>query len=89
MTAGEFQISDRLRILDSGVVLRGTSDGNDPNVDTILRGTGTEQRSLVIVGQSSGFASGIGGTVHNIVDKYVPGWRNESARRIHGELERR
>lgn len=72
LTAGEFQISDRVRILDSGVVLRGVGDGDDPAVDTILRGTGTTQRSLVIVGQSSGFASGIGGTVHNIVDKYVP-----------------
>ncbi|TWT91959.1 GEVED domain-containing protein [Stieleria varia] len=72
LTAGEFQISNQLRILDSGVVLRGVGDGDDPATDTILRGTGTLQRSLIVVGQSSGFASGIANTTHNIVDKYVP-----------------
>ena len=72
LSAGEFQISNQLLILDSGVVLRGVGDGDDPVSDTILRATGTLERSIVIVGQSSGFASGIANTTHNIVDKYVP-----------------
>ncbi|WP_186775686.1 dockerin type I domain-containing protein [Rubripirellula tenax] len=70
--AGDFPINDQVNILGSGVVLRGVGDGDDPLVDTILRGTGTAKRSLVVVGPSAGFASGIGGTTHNIVDKYVP-----------------
>ena len=72
LSAGEFQISDKLTILDSGVVLRGVGDGEDPGTSTILRATGTTQRSLIVVGASSGFASGIGGTTHNVIDKYVP-----------------
>lgn len=72
LAAGEFQISDQLVIVDSGIVLRGVGDGDDPLTATILRATGTTQRSLVVVGQASGFASGIGGTTHNIIDKYVP-----------------
>ena len=73
LSAGEFQISDQLLILDSGVVLRGVGDGNDPVTDTILRATGTAQRSLVVVGQNSGTANNaIANTAHNIVDKYVP-----------------
>ncbi|QDV84293.1 GEVED domain-containing protein [Planctomycetes bacterium TBK1r] len=72
LTAGEYQISDRLTILDSGVVLRGVGDGDDPLTSTILRATGTTQRSVIVVGRSSGFASGIANTTHNIVDKYVP-----------------
>jgi len=70
--AGDFPINDQVNILGSGVVLRGVGDGDDPLVDTILRGTGTTKRSLVVVGPSAGFASGIGSTTHNIVDKYVP-----------------
>ena len=72
LSAGEFQISNQLLILDSGVVLRGVGDGDDPATNTILRGTGTTQRSIVVVGRASGFASGIANTTHNIVDKYVP-----------------
>lgn len=72
LTAGEYQISDKLVILNSGVVLRGVGDGSDPLTSTILRATGTTQRSVIVVGQSSGFASGIANTTHNIVDKYVP-----------------
>lgn len=72
LTAGEFQISNQVAILNSGVVLRGVGDGSDPATSTILRGTGTQQRSLVVVGASSGFASTVSGTTHNILDKYVP-----------------
>ena len=72
LSAGEFQISDQLTILESGIVLRGVGDGDNPATDTILRGTGTAKRSLVVVGVASGFASGLANTTHNIVDHYVP-----------------
>ncbi|MFN3190596.1 MAG: dockerin type I domain-containing protein [Aureliella sp.] len=71
LAAGEFQISNRIEILTSGVVLRGAGDGSDPASNTILRGTGTLQRALVRVGPASGFASGTGGT-RSVTDKYVP-----------------
>lgn len=72
LTAGEFEISNQVRILQSGIVLRGVGDGADPASSTILRGTGTVQRSLVVVGAASGFVSPQSGTIHNITDKYVP-----------------
>ena len=73
LSAGEFQISDQLQILDSGIVLRGVGDGDNPATNTILRATGTGQRSLVVVGQELGSAdNAIANTTHNIVDKYVP-----------------
>ncbi|GAB5442847.1 MAG: hypothetical protein Fues2KO_31960 [Fuerstiella sp.] len=72
LTAGEFQISGQLQILESGILLQGAGDGADAGTSTILRGTGTTQRSLIRVGAASGFASGVSGTTHNIVDKYVP-----------------
>ncbi|HBE68220.1 MAG TPA: hypothetical protein DDW52_08740 [Planctomycetaceae bacterium] len=71
LTAGEFQIAENISILTSGILLRGTGDGEDPSQNTVLRGTGTGQRSLVHVGRSSGFASGAG-AVRNVVEKYVP-----------------
>lgn len=72
LTAGEFEISNQLQILASGVVLRGVGDNADAAANTILRGTGTLKRSLVVVGANSGFVSPVSGTIHNIVDKYVP-----------------
>ncbi|MFK8113949.1 MAG: cadherin-like domain-containing protein [Rubripirellula sp.] len=72
LSAGEFQISNQVTIRESGIVLRGVGDGDNPANSTILRGTGTLERSLIVVGEASGFASGIANTTHNIVDKYVP-----------------
>lgn len=72
LTVGEFEISNQVRISDSGVILRGVDDGDDPATSTILRATGTTKRSVVVVGPSSGFISPQSGTTHNITDKYVP-----------------
>ena len=64
---GEFQIASQLRIEDSGIVLRGAGqDGGG----TVLRATGTTQRSLIeIEGSSSAFDFG---TRRNFIDKVVP-----------------
>ena len=68
LAAGEYQIAGTLRINASGVVLRGAGDGTN---GTILRATGTGQRSLIQVG-GSGSASTVNGTTHAIAEPYVP-----------------
>jgi hypothetical protein len=72
LSAGEFQIHDQLLILESGIVLRGVGDGGDPAENTLLRGTGTSQRSLIVVGEAAGFATPVANTTHQVVDDYVP-----------------
>jgi autotransporter-associated beta strand protein len=68
LSAGEYQISNSITINASGVVLRGVGDGTD---GTILRATGTGQRTLVNV-TGSGSPSTVAGTTHNLTDTYVP-----------------
>src|SRR6185369_9581183 len=64
LTAGEYDISNSISISASGVILRGVGDGT---TGTILRATGTNQRTLVVVG-GSGSASTVSGTTHNITN---------------------
>lgn len=68
LAAGEYPISNSITINASGIVLRGA--GNGPN-GTILRATGSGQRTLVLI-SGSGSPSTVGGTTHNITDLYVP-----------------
>lgn len=71
LTAGEFQTNSNLEIMASGVVLRGVGDGSNPTDSTILRGTGTSQRSLIVVGTGQD-PSPISSTGQDVLDKYVP-----------------
>ncbi len=68
LKAGEYQISGQLNINASGVVIRGEGDGA---TGTVLRATGTSQRTLIRFA-GSGSQSTVAGTTHEIVDKYVP-----------------
>lgn len=68
LTAGEYQINDHLEIRASGVVLRGEGDSE---TGTVLRATGTDQRTLVQV-SGTGAQSRVPGTEHNLVETYVP-----------------
>jgi hypothetical protein len=68
LQAGEYQISDRLNINASGIVLRGEGDGP---TGTVLRATGTTQRTLIRFA-GSGSRSTVAGTTRQIVDKVVP-----------------
>lgn len=68
LNAGEYDIAGSVRINASGIVLRGVGQGTN---GTVLRATGTNQRTLVIVG-GSGSASTVSGTTHNITNNYVP-----------------
>jgi len=68
LKAGEYQINGQLTINASGVVLRGEGDGP---AGTVLRATGTTQRTLVRFA-GSGSRSTVSGTTHQVVDQYVP-----------------
>ena len=70
LTAGEYQISNSITIDASGVVLRGVGDGSDTNFNTVLRATGTNQRTLVIVNGSGSLA--YYSLARNITNNYVP-----------------
>ena len=74
LTAGEYQIATSLNINASGVVLRGMDDGDSPANSTILRGTGTTQRSLVNVAITNGSTSWTMDPtkISPVTDKYVP-----------------
>ncbi|MBA4065636.1 MAG: hypothetical protein C0501_18355 [Isosphaera sp.] len=67
LTAGEYQINGSVQIRASGVVLRGAGDGT---TGTVLRATGTSQRTLVQV-SGTGSAALTGPSI-SIVDKVVP-----------------
>lgn len=71
LTAGEYQTNSQIEIMASGVVLRGVGDGASAADSTILRGTGTTQRSLVVIGTGQD-PSAISSTGQDILDKYVP-----------------
>lgn len=68
LTAGQYEVSNSITIDASGIVLRGVGDGL---AGTVLRATGTNQRTLVVV-SGSGSASTVSGTTHNITNNYVP-----------------
>ncbi|MEM6331807.1 MAG: glycosyl hydrolase family 28-related protein [Planctomycetota bacterium] len=71
LEAGEYQIGTQLRIAASGVVLRGA--GDDAGTGTVIRATGTTQRSVILVDNATQSGSGSAfGTPGNITDKFVP-----------------
>ncbi len=47
LKAGKYEIAGSLKILYSGVVLRGEGSGEDPTTSTIIYGTGTTRRRLI------------------------------------------
>lgn len=70
---GTYEIFGTLRINDSGVVLRGSGDGTNPAVDTILfgRGNSPNQRTIVVMGSNDSTPWNTGSPV-NITDAFVP-----------------
>lgn len=68
LTAGEYDISNSITLGASGIVLRGVGDSLS---GTILRATGTNQRTLVSI-LGAGSAATVSGTTHNITNNYVP-----------------
>jgi hypothetical protein len=66
---GEFRIGGSVAIRAGGVVLRGAGAGGD---GTILRGTGTKQRTLIEVGAAGARRREVAGTRRAVTDTYVP-----------------
>ncbi|MDG1373863.1 MAG: hypothetical protein P8P38_00835, partial [Flavobacteriaceae bacterium] len=73
---GEYPVSGVLIINSSGVVLRGSGDGEDPTSNTIIRGVGNvpDERILIRIGTNnkSGFAGQVAGTRNDIISPYIP-----------------
>jgi hypothetical protein len=72
---GDYQISGTLRVPKSGMVLRGSGDGADPAVDTILHATGDNphQRTVLSLGAggSGGWRSPLADSQANITSAFV------------------
>jgi hypothetical protein len=68
LKAGEYQIATQIRITASGVVLRGEGSGT---TGTVLRATGTGQRTLVEV-RGSGSMAIDNATTRAVAETYVP-----------------
>lgn len=65
---GRYLIDTTLRLGASGVVLRGSGEGDD---DTVLVATGTSRRALIEV-SGTGNAAEIAGSRREVTDTYVP-----------------
>ena len=66
---GEYPISGTIKILASGIILRG--EGDDLKTGTVLRDTGTDKDPLIDIGPISK-PKPIEDTRHKITDDYVP-----------------
>jgi hypothetical protein len=73
---GEYPVSGLLIINSSGVVLRGSGDGEDATSNTIIIGVGNipDERTLIRIGTNnkSGFGGQVAGTRQDIISPYIP-----------------
>ena len=73
---GEYPVSGQLIINSSGVVLRGSGDGENPALNTIITGVGNipDERTLIRIGTNnkSGFGGQVAGTRQNIISPHIP-----------------
>jgi hypothetical protein len=70
---GLYPIHGTLYMKSSGVVLRGSGEGDDIATNTILQGKGTSRRTLILIGYgtNSKWGSKTGSNV-NITSEYIP-----------------
>jgi len=71
---GLYPIYGTLYIKHSGVVLRGSGQGDDPAVNSIIKGEGTDRRTLIEIGGNniSKWRSEVPGSRVDITSEYVP-----------------
>jgi len=73
---GEYPVSGELIVNNSGVVIRGSGDGENPTLNTIIRGVGNipDERTLIRIGTNnkSGFGGQVAGTRQDIISPYIP-----------------
>ncbi len=74
LNPGQYPIHGTLRIKESGVVLRGSGEGDDPETNTILQGMGTDRRSLIVIGfgSNSKWSGRLSGSTVDITSEFVP-----------------
>ena len=78
LRVGEYQIAGHIEIRASGVVLRGEGDSS---AGTVLRGTGTEQRTLVtVLGYKQHQAAAILGLNQGRISEVITGKRYPRAK---------
>jgi len=60
---GEYQVSGQLIVNKGGVIIRGSGDGENPSLNTIIKGVGNipVERTLIRIGTNN--KSGFGGQV--------------------------
>jgi autotransporter-associated beta strand protein len=69
LAPGTYNISNSININTSGIIFRGSGQGGNPAVDSILAYTGTSQIDMVHIDSSNSRATS---STHNVVDKTVP-----------------
>jgi len=74
LNPGTYPVSQTIYINSSGVVLRGSGKGSNPAVDTIIYGTGTDRRSVLIVGTNTinKWGNQVSGTQQDIISEFLP-----------------
>lgn len=75
LNPGQYDIAGTIKINKSGVVLYGSGNGDNPASNTIIYGTGTDNRTLIEIGGGTEdhlWNAQVSGTVTNITDAVVP-----------------
>jgi len=69
LNPGTYTVSQTIYVKSSGVVLRGAGENN-----TIIYGTGTDRRSVIIIGTNikNGWGDRVSGSTTNLTSEYVP-----------------
>ena len=76
LSPGEYRVSGVLTIKKGGVVLRGSGDGQDSSLNTVIIGVGNTpiERTLITIGTNikNGFKPEVAGTNKKIISPYIP-----------------
>ena len=74
LNPGTYPVSQTIYLNSNGVVLRGSGQGSNPAVDTIIDGTGTDRRSVIIVGSntSNKWGNQVSGSKQDITSEFLP-----------------
>ena len=75
LTAGTYSFEGTINLNLNGVVLRGVGDGADPNSNTILLSTDTNQIDILIAGNGASWdrwRDSVSGTTRDVVSEVLP-----------------
>ena len=73
---GNYHVYGTVYVNRSGVIVRGSGDGENPATNTVIRGVGNtpNKRTLFVMGTNNrtGFGGRVNGTTQNITSEYIP-----------------